>query len=302
MWMELMNTAALAAGGAMTLSGLGYVAASYVVAERFTTARSHATGFTPKDADLAYEDVRFHARYSELRLAAWHVAAAAPRGAVILVHGKGASKGNELNTQAMILVRGLLDEGLSVLMLDLRGHGESDAARMTYGLNERLDVLGAVDWLMEQGYAAGTIGVLGASMGASAAIAAAAEEPAIGAVASDSAFADFAQVLSYNFPRVMRTRFALALLPGALWMVERMTGAALHRFRPGELIERLNDVPLLLIHARGDRFITVEHVHRLAHASGTGAWVSDSDNHVGTFSSQPEAYVARVREFFRDGL
>jgi dipeptidyl aminopeptidase/acylaminoacyl peptidase len=49
-------------------------------------------------------------------------------------------------------------------MIDLRGHGGSSTARLTYGARESQDVLGAVDWLRARGH--GRIGVLGASMGA----------------------------------------------------------------------------------------------------------------------------------------
>jgi fermentation-respiration switch protein FrsA (DUF1100 family) len=44
-----------------------------------------------------------------------------------------------------------------------------------------LDVLGAVDWLLERGYDAGRIGVHGASTGASTALLACRDEAAIGA-------------------------------------------------------------------------------------------------------------------------
>lgn len=202
----------------------------------------------------------------------------------------------------MSLVQTLLTQGQSVLMLDLRGHGDSDAARMTYGDMESLDVLGAVDWLLALGYPPGGIGVLGASMGAGAAIAAAAQDRAIGAVVSDSAFADFSQVLAHNFPRVMRTRLALLLLPGSLWMAQRITGVALHKFRPVELVAGLEHAALMLIHARGDRFITVEHAHRLAAASGCSVWVSDCNEHVGTFAAEPDVYIARVAGFFQQHL
>lgn len=300
--MQAVGQAAAAAGGLMTAGGVGYAMLAVAVAERFTTSVREASGFTPRDAGLAYEDVRFHARGDDVRLAAWYLGARQPRGAVVLVHGRGASKGNELTVQAMALVRRLLDAELSVLMLDLRGHGDSDAARLTYGCNERLDVLGAVDWLIERGYRPGTIGVLGASMGGSAAIAAAAEEPAIGAVVSDSAFADFAAVLRHNFPRVMRTRLALALLPGALWWVRRWTGAALQAFRPAELARALQQRPLMLIHSKGDRFVIAEHAQQLAAAAGVEAWVSDTDGHVATFLAQPQEYGERVGAFFGQHL
>ncbi len=56
-------------------------------------------------------------------------------------------------------------------------------------------MIGAVDYLLDRGYAPGAIGVLGASMGGVAALHAAVGDEAIGAVISDSAFADFGEMI-----------------------------------------------------------------------------------------------------------
>ncbi|HUG24197.1 alpha/beta fold hydrolase [Piscinibacter sp.] len=92
-----------------------------------------------------------------------------------------------------------LHAGFSVLTIDLRGHGTSSPARLTYGARERHDVLGAVDWLRAQGHS--RIGLLGASMGAATALMAAAHEPAISALVVDSPFADFAQMIERHLLR-----------------------------------------------------------------------------------------------------
>jgi alpha-beta hydrolase superfamily lysophospholipase len=64
-----------------------------------------------------------------------------------------------LKGSTVALARQLGEHGLSVLMIDLRGHGASTRARLTYGVREREDVLGAVDYLLDRGYAPGAIGV-----------------------------------------------------------------------------------------------------------------------------------------------
>lgn len=281
------------------LRAASYVLVCAVVASRFTTGHRCNAQFSPADFGLLHETVELQPRGGkQLRLSAWYLPAQAARGAVVFVHGRDASKGHEVHPDAMGLVRKLLDDGLSVLMLDLRGHGESDEARMTYGFNERRDVLGAVDWLRGRGYQAGRIGVFGASMGGVAALGAAAEEAAIGAVVSDSAFADFGAVLKLNFPRVLRTRLALALLPGALLFVRGMTGASLGQFRPARLAAQLKARPLMLIHSAGDRFITVAHAHQLAEAAGCLAWITQTQGHVASFEADPEGYAQRVRAFY----
>ena len=90
--------------------------------------------------------------------------------------------------------------GFQVLMLDMRGHGQSEAGGHTFGARERLDVLGAWDWLRAQGFEAGMIGLLGVSMGAAASIGALALEPEIRAVIADGGYADLPALIGNRWP------------------------------------------------------------------------------------------------------
>ena len=151
----------------------GYYAVATVAAHRLTQPQRRQPRFTPAALGLVYEDIRIAARGEALTIAAWHIPAPRATRAVIIAHGIGGTRGREFGVSSLTLVEQLVSNGFSVLMLDLRGHGESDAARMTYGLRERRDVLGAVDWLLAHGYDRGAIGVLSLSMGGVAGIGAA---------------------------------------------------------------------------------------------------------------------------------
>jgi pimeloyl-ACP methyl ester carboxylesterase len=92
-------------------------------------------------------------------------------------------------------------------MIDLRGHGQSQSARMTYGVNEADDVLGAIDWLVQQGFQRQHIGLFGASMGGASAIGAISQDllstqKSIGALVTDSTYADFNAVMTKKFKRL----------------------------------------------------------------------------------------------------
>ncbi|MBX3278330.1 MAG: alpha/beta fold hydrolase [Acidobacteria bacterium] len=89
---------------------------------------------------------------------------------VVLVHGGRFNKESWRN-QALRLV----DAGLRILAIDLRGYGESRAAASASEDARYLDVLGAVEYLRQNG--AATVSVVGASMGGDYAAEAAEADP-----------------------------------------------------------------------------------------------------------------------------
>lgn len=282
-----------------------YALLSCIAADRFSRCPPrkpvHPSAFNlPR-----HEEVQFYSRDRQLiRLSAWYVPAPKARGAVVMVHGLGMNKGFTFGREQMPLVQHLLDAGLSILTIDLRGHGHSDAGRLTYGHDERLDVLGAVDWLLERGYAPGRIGLLGGSMGAVASIAAAAEEQAIGAVVADSAYADFGAMLWRNFlARELPGGTGRLMLPGTLLAGRALLGTFIHKFNPAGLAQRhLQHKPLLLIHAEGDRIVPVSQAYQLAKASQAQLWITSGGEHLSSFKDETPAYVERVSTFLRQGL
>lgn len=212
--------AGLASGLAAT--GFGYTAISAAVAHRFTRVKRADPYRSPLWSDARLDHVTLQPRGEHLALAAWYFAARPRDRVVILVHGKDSCRGYELRGGTKALVERLRGQGFSILALDLRGHGKGGEARTSYGLNESRDVLGAVDWLMARGYDSGRIGVLGASMGGAAAIAAAAAEPAIGAVATDSTFADLDDVMGERFQEL--SGLPRCFVPGGLVIARSLTG------------------------------------------------------------------------------
>src|SRR3712207_6389381 len=83
------------------------------------------------------EELRLRAR-DGLVLHAWLFRAPGPAPTVIACHGHGGNK------HTMLPVAQFLQPEFNVLLLDSRGHGESDGARTTVGYEERLDVHAAV--------------------------------------------------------------------------------------------------------------------------------------------------------------
>jgi pimeloyl-ACP methyl ester carboxylesterase len=102
-------------------------------------------------------------------IGAWLVAGRRDSPSVLLIHGIGASRAACLG-RAEILAR----EGYTVLMITLRAHGDSSGDYNDMGYSARHDIVAAVD-LLERQRPGAPIVVHGLSMGAAAALFAAAE-------------------------------------------------------------------------------------------------------------------------------
>lgn len=277
-----------------------YLILLIVVAHLFTTPRRVPPPSPPVGTLDDVTRVQFFARNDTVQLTAWYLPAPSATSAVIFVHGRDGCRGDELRSDTFRLAQRIVSHGMSVVMLDLRGHGDSDRARLTFGRRERHDVLGAVDFLLARGYQPSRIGVLGASMGGASVIAAAAEEVAIGAMVTDSSFADLGDLLRVRFTKL--TRLPTCCLSGALMVARMLTGEHLTRNSPQQNMRRMGGRPSLVIHASHDPFVPVEHAHALAHAGNAQLWITAGDRHLGSFRTVGVEYDNVVATFFVEHL
>ena len=273
-----------------------YLVTVTVVAHRFTTPRRVSPPALPCGLINAFARVRFPARGDAVSIVAWYRAVESSTTAVIMVHGRDGCRGDEFRGDTFALAERFAAAGMSVMMIDLRGHGESDGARLTFGHHECRDVLGAVDFLLARGCHHARIGVFGASMGGASCIAAAAADRAIGAVVTDSTFADLHALLRQQFRRL--TRLPLCCLDGALVAAHILTGTNLIDRAPATLIRRLRDRPLLVIHAAADPFVPVQHAHELADAGDASRWITPGARHLASAGAVGGRYADVVTDFF----
>ena len=273
----------------LALGLAAYAAGSTLVGWRFTRARRQ---HLPVAA--VGQPVCFPSRDGLAHIEGTYLGSRPGAPAIDVVHGKDACRGNALGAPTAALAEGLQRAGFAVVAIDLRGHGSSGPAPLTYGALECQDVLGAVDWLRALGHR--RVGVLVASMGAVATLKAAALEPSIDAVIADSAFADLGEVLQRNYRRL--THLPAAMFPASALAARWLTGIDLRRFRPLDLADALAARRVLLIHSEGDRPVPCEHARRLARAIGAPLWTTPSAGHLSSYRSDPETYTLRVHEFF----
>lgn len=250
----------------------------------------------PTDVGLVYEPVQFASHEDRVLLQGWYVeaegAGAEGARAVVLVHGWVNDR--LIHGRALPLARILADHGYSVLLFDLRGHGQSQRRPVTLGAREQGDVAGAIEFVRDRG--ALQVAVVGYSIGAVATLLTVAEGTQVSAVVADSAFADLSTLLM----RVMREKLWMPepLARYGLWLVALVSGSDPRSVAPVQVAERLRGLPVLFIHGGDDRVIPVDEGRRLAAAvAGSELWIVEEARHTHSYDRRPDAYSERLLRF-----
>jgi dienelactone hydrolase len=169
--------------GAAVLVATGLVVLTVSPAVAATNVPRPAVGSSPASVDLAYQEVTL--RTSDgVSLAGWYVPSS-NRAAVVLLHGAGSTRSDVL-PQAAVLARA----GFGVLLIDARGHGDSDGRAMDFGWHGDADIAAATSYLASLPEVdPQRIGALGLSMGGEEALGATATNELLRAVVAEGATA-----------------------------------------------------------------------------------------------------------------
>ena len=302
----------LAAAVVVALAAVYLALSLYIVNESLVAERNPIEEH-PDEYGLAYEDVEFHPRgWPDITLRGWWLPAEDAKGVVIRAHGVDRNRAELLG-----LADALVKDGYSVLTFDLRGHGESDPAQMGAGLHERDDVLGALDYVVEErGARPGRVLLHGNSYGGAIALMAGAkecgaaqergEECAIAGVFADSSFAALPDLITQEVAR--RTPIgswgASALRPGIALMARLTKGIDVNAVRPEEAAA-VYDYPLGLAHCDADERIGVRHLWRIRSALRAPhlvVTIYPDCGHNDAWDEFPERYEARLLYYFDERL
>lgn len=288
--------------GVVLLLLFAYLAVGAEAANRLTLPRrEYGNGIAHRTPSVAYQAVSFPARGGDVQIAGWYLPSTSSNHAIVMVHGKDNNRSQEFDGQFVDLASNIERSGSAVLMIDLRGHGQSGDARFSFGLNERRDVEGAVDWLKAAGFKAGSIGVFGLSLGGASAIGAAAEEPAIGAITVDSTFADFCRLLDVDWES--QSGLPNFFIPSTLFASRVLYGIDECAARPAAEIGRIAPRAVFIIYSTSDDVIPVSQPQALvAAAPFAETWVVDGPRHGRIYFTDPSAYTAKIIGFFTKHL
>ncbi len=191
-------------------------------------------------------------------IGAWYVPGHPERATLLLLHGNGGNRSGWLP-----LARELAREGLSLLMITFRAHGDSSGLLNDIGYGGRLDVLAAVTFL-EKRRPGQPIVLLGFSLGAAAALFAADRlDQRVRAYILESPYPNLMTALNNRL---------LLYLPAPLdrlayWGMSMMMPLFLPHWRlivPEQAIHNVpKNIPILLLAGEQDRRATLANVDRL---------------------------------------
>src|SRR5256884_782014 len=222
-----------------------YTALSIYIATQLIYVPQKPIYATPASLGLQFKYVTFPSRVDQVQLKGWYIPGVLPDGTltsqrtIIVVHGTRTNR-TDKKAGLLNLSGALARHGFAILAFDMRGTGESPPAPLSLGYFEQRDVLGAVDFLRSGPIpypALGRthiIGGWGVSMGAATLLMATAQEPAIRAVVSDSAYADIIPILEREVPK--GGHLPPSFTPGALIAANVLYGMDFYAVRPVDIV------------------------------------------------------------------
>jgi pimeloyl-ACP methyl ester carboxylesterase len=180
---------------------------------------------------------------------------------VLLLHGYRSDR-EVLQTRRRFFVR----RGYHALLLHFRGHGSSEAARISYGFNERKDVKAAMEFM--RSFHPGQpvqIGIDGVSMGAAAAAFAVAYESITPDwIILESCYDDIRRALANRLEQHIAGPF-VPIISGLMGLAgEHVFRLPLDDLNPGKALEKIQ-CPVLVLAGDSEKILKtseVEHLYR----------------------------------------
>ncbi len=283
----------LIAGMALLLFAAGWHFSSSLLRPPYKCHEAYVYCKGPSETGLPYRDVIVETS-DGMRLAGWFIPREGSRKAVVFVHGHGGNRHAGLR-YAVALNRA----GFNYLLVELRGNmGDPERSFYSMGSLERKDIAAMIEYA-DITLGMKSIGILGFSMGASAAIPAMADDTRVRAGVLNSGFADVRDQLAHR----ARTRFhipAFPLVDIIMLVAELRGGFDFDSAGPLAHIGRIAPRPLLIIHSENDPEVDFTHALRLYEAAGEPKtlWRVKGSGHTMEWNNVRAEAERRITGFF----
>ena len=194
----------------------------------------------------------------------------------------------------------LVEAGYGVLMLDMRGQGESEGVPNAFGWDSPADLDAAVAYLQGRpDVEEGRIGGIGFSVGGEVLIDAAAENEGLAAVVSEGAGERSWRETALQEYGGWPAQAMVLPLNGIITVITGDAPPPSLRDLVGEISQR----PLFLIYAtNGQGGEDLNQLYFEAAGEPKEIWEITTGGHTGGFEAEPEEYERRVLAFFDSAL
>ena len=238
--------------------------------------------------ELPVKDVSFYNWRGEL-LSGWLALITPEAPVIMLTHGTPGNRMSMLPRAAF-----LYKHGYNVLLFDFQSYGLSQGVMSTLGMVESEDILAAISFLHglpDTMYS--KIGVLGLSMGATAAVLAASRSSDILALVAESCPVDATRVPGDVPDEASRE--------ADRQLVEDVYGVDITQARPIDYVSKLaGRTAIFFINGDADDITPLPGMQALYQAAGAPKqyWIVPSAGHAQSFAIDPDGYMQRVDAFF----
>ncbi len=266
---------------------------SYFIAGASTRPMDMTLTETPLELGRHFTTISFPSR-DGLALSAWYLPGEDSKPPIVFAHGLFR------NRQEVREIACRMNElGYPGLLFDFRNHGKSGKGATTLGRLERLDILGAIDFLKGV-HGADRVFLLGISMGAVSSILAASEDPdSVAGIIADSPFDTLQNTVSQHVWLLLGLpRFPFSNL--FVWNLERLGKFSGTDLDTVKALKSLSNVSLLLVYGQNDQRMPEAVATRLYDAAASPnrkLLIVPDAGHGRAFRTQPDRYIEAVADF-----
>lgn len=294
----------------LVLAACAYIALVAIPREAIGTQRIAIEG-SPADVGLAFEEFAVSPGDQPLAIAGWWMPADNARAILVFIHGGGSNRTSSF-FQSLKFYRAMVEQGVAVVAIDLRNHGESgsDGRGLQFGRTEKHDARAAIEWARNR-LPGLPLFAMGISMGGATLIQAAHEGPALdGLILLDSLLDT---VDTFRQGAWVETGLPPALFTPSAWAATQFFGLPAGDEQALERAAAL-DIPILAIQDPGDPVTRAQFSSELARRNPRVtlwqapaidpdhpdlAWKERWGSHVSAFEFHPSETVAAIMAFIR---
>ncbi len=247
-------------GGGMAIIVTSYVCCTLITRYRTFTAQVQ----TPDNFGLEYDRFTVNGA-NNAEICCWFIPAKENKAVMIVSHGVADGKSGLLHCTLPFI-----KSGFSIVMYDLRHHGESSGDFCTLGFYETKDLSILTDYVKNNLANGKPLCYWGFSIGANVSILAAAKRNDIYAVVARSPFENIRNVVKHYAWNFYYMPY-LPVIPLALKFFEWKTNAIVDDTDIYKLSSDLKNIPVLLIGSENDKQVPIKWLENLRNNIGNSA-------------------------------